>query len=121
MPNTVKDVVKEIVTDVLLKQAEKATSTLEKKDVPQVATSVTKEVTAAVEHATNNEPWYQSRVTWGAVISIALPVLGTLGVATDTINPDELVALCVAGGTVVGGLLTLYGRWAARKPLAMPG
>jgi Na+-transporting NADH:ubiquinone oxidoreductase subunit NqrC len=109
--------VRDVVTNALKEQASKPDSTLEKKDVPKVATAVTKEMTAVVEHATNNEPWYQSRVTWGAVISIILPILGTLGVATDTINPDELVALCVAGGTVVGGILTLYGRWAARKPI----
>jgi Na+-transporting NADH:ubiquinone oxidoreductase subunit NqrC len=114
---TVKDTVKELVTDALQKQAAKSTASLEKRDVPQVASAVVKEVNAVVEHATNNEPWYQSRVTWGAIISIILPIAGTLGVATDTINPDELVALCVAGGTVVGGILTLYGRWAARKPI----
>lgn len=81
------------------------------------ATAVTKEVAAVVINQTNQEPWYQSRVTWGALGSILLPILGVVGVTTDVITLDEFVALGLAAGTTVSGLLTLYGRWVAKKPI----
>lgn len=76
-------------------------------------------VTPAILHATNNEPWYQSRVTWGAIVSIATGVLSALGVATDWIDPDQAIALGLGVGSVVGGAITLYGRWKARKPIEL--
>lgn len=71
----------------------------------------------AVRHATNTEPWYQSRVTWGAIVSTAVPILALLGVATDAIDKDTAVSVGVALGTAIGGALTLYGRWRATKPI----
>lgn len=74
-------------------------------------------VEPVLEHAGNNEPWYRSRVTWGAIISTAIPLLGALGIAVDWIDPDEAAALGVALGTAIGGAVTLYGRWKATRPL----
>jgi hypothetical protein len=74
-------------------------------------------VEPVLEHLANAEPWYQSRVTWGAIISTAVPLLGAVGIAVDWIDPDEAAALGVALGTVIGGALTLYGRWKAKRPL----
>lgn len=88
-------------------------------DVAPVTKAVADKVVPAVLHATNNEPWYQSRVTWGAIVSIATGVLGALGVATDWIDPDQVIALGLGFGSVAGGLVTLYGRWKARKPIGM--
>lgn len=56
-------------------------------------------------------------MTWGAIISTVIPVLGAVGIAVDWIDPDEAAALGVALGTVIGGALTLYGRWKAKRPL----
>ena len=84
--------------------------------VRSVAERVTNEVGPVVDHLTNAEPWYRSRVTWGAIISAGIPIIGAFGVATDWINPDELAAIAVATVSAAGGLLTLYGRWKARKP-----
>lgn len=64
---------------------------------------------------TNNEPWYQSRVTWGAIAAI----LSGLGAAAGLLAAGDwspelwLTAL----GSVGGGLATLWGRWIAKKPL----
>lgn len=82
-----------------------------------VSNAVAKEVKPVVDHLTNQEPWYRSRVTWGAIASIALPLLGAFGVSSDIIDSDQFVALGLAVGTAAGGLLTLYGRWAAKKPI----
>lgn len=87
------------------------------RDIPPVTAAVVAKVAPVVLHATNNEPWYQSRVTWGAIASIALPLLGAVGVSSDVIDADQFVALGLALGTAAGGVLTLYGRWKAKKPL----
>lgn len=84
-----------------------------------VAKAITAEVLPGVLHATNNEPWYQSRVTWGAIVSIGIGLLGTFGVATDWIDPNQAISLGLGVGSVIGGVITLYGRWKARKPIGM--
>lgn len=82
-----------------------------------IAEEVIKQAAPVILHATNNEEWYRSRVTWGAIASIALPLLGAFGVSTDIIDADQFVALGLALGTAAGGVFTLYGRWKARKPI----
>lgn len=71
----------------------------------------------AFDHATNAEPWYRSRVTVGALLSAAAPILGLVGLQLSPESRDVLVAVIVALGGVVGPALTLYGRWAAKTPL----
>lgn len=87
------------------------------RDVGVVTAKVVKEVAPIVDHLTNNEPWFRSRVTWGAIASIALPLLGAFGVSSDIIDADQFVALGLALGTAAGGVFTLYGRWKAKKPI----
>ncbi len=84
---------------------------------PKIIHEVVKEVKPVVDHLTNNEPWYRSRVTWGAIGAIVLPLLGVFGVTTDVIDNDTFVALGLATGTVISGFLTLYGRWKATRPI----
>lgn len=86
-------------------------------DVAPVTAAIADAVSPMVLSATNNEPWYQSRVTWGALASILLPLLGVLGVTSDVLDADTFVAIGMAAGSAVGGFITLYGRWRARKPL----
>lgn len=76
-----------------------------------------REVAAQVEYATNAEPWYQSRVTIGAIVSIGAGVCGLLGLAVSPQDVETIVAVATAAGTLVGGLVTLYGRWVAKTPL----
>lgn len=83
----------------------------------EIAREVVREIGPMVAHATNNEPWYQSRVTIGALISIGTGVLALFGIV---ITPDDIATItsvALAGGTVLGGALTLYGRWKARTPI----
>lgn len=68
-------------------------------------------------HNANQEPWWQSRVTWGAIIAGIVPVLASVGVATDWLDQDTLAMGLAAGGSAVGAVITLYGRWKAKKPL----
>ncbi len=73
------------------------------------------EAAKVIVNQTNNEPWWQSRVTWGAIAAI-LGGLGTMAglVAAGDWTPNLWVA---ALGSVGGGIGTIYGRWAAKKPL----
>lgn len=97
---------------------------VERKDVPEVKPVVEKAVEQAmrteiiprVEHLTNQEPWYQSRVTLGALSGI-LGGTATLlmhfasgePLSVDTYGPPVMA--------ILGGITTLWGRWAATKPL----
>lgn len=86
-------------------------------DVKPISASVIAAVVPAILSATNNEPWYQSRVTIGAIVSIAIPILGLIGIKSDVIDANQLTALLVAAGSVVGGIITIYGRWKAKTPI----
>lgn len=97
--------------------AASGTNDLDRKDVSSVTAKVASEVVPVVLHATNNEPWYRSRVTWGALGSIVLPLLGFIGVSSDIVTLDEFVAGGLAVGTMISGAITLYGRWKAKRPI----
>jgi hypothetical protein len=117
-----------LVKAVIDKAADSSSNSLEKKDAPKIIAAVTAavndkiidaqhEVTATIAHVTNIEPWYQSRVTIGAIVSILVPLLGLIGVQSNILNADQLTSILLAAGTVIGGLFTLWGRWISRKPL----
>lgn len=68
-------------------------------------------------NAANAEPKIRSRVIIGAVVSITMPILGLVGIATDVINADELTAIVTALFTIAGGAYTLYGRLTTKPPI----
>ncbi|WP_104839237.1 hypothetical protein [Sinorhizobium fredii] len=92
--------------------------------VSPIAEAVTKKIAPEIIAATNNEPWWQSRVMWGSIVAIAAPIAAPLlswviG-ETVTISADEqanIAAALAAAGSAVGGLLAIYGRFRARKPI----
>jgi hypothetical protein len=90
-------------------------TTVTSAEAPAVRQEVANAVAPVIEHLTNNEPWYQSRVTWGAVFAI-LGGIATIGTAAANGETNAEV-YTTAGMSILGGLGTLYGRWAARKPL----
>lgn len=83
----------------------------------KVAEIVANELVPVVVHNTNNEPWYQSRVTIGALVSSAAGIAGLFGIAISPEDSELMIGVGVAAGTAIGGLVTLYGRWVAKKPL----
>jgi hypothetical protein len=107
-------------TKTLLAVSAAVAAAVAKPEVPADAKAVpaiVEAVTPLVEHSNNAEPWYQSRVTIGAMVSIAIPVLGALGVSADVLDADQLTAILTAAGALAGGALTLYGRWKAKQPI----
>lgn len=93
---------------------------LSQQQLPALAGSLAGAIASdpALAHAVNGEPWYRSRVTWGALVAAVAPLIGLL--VGHELRPDErsmLVDLATAGGTMAGAALALYGRWAARVPI----
>lgn len=86
---------------------------------PAVTAAVAAEVAPVLINATNSEPWYQSRVTWGVILAaagtLAKPFIGDLPI--DESQTADIVAALATLGQVVGFVLTLYGRWKAKKPI----
>ncbi len=80
------------------------------------APAIRKELVPVIEHLTNGEPWYKSRVTWGAIGAI-FGGIGTIAtaLANGDYNPEMLGTAALS---VLGGFGTLYGRWAAKPPVA---
>lgn len=86
--------------------------------VGPVSDIITSRVEPLIQHATNAEPWYQSRVTIGNYVTMASALIGPL--IGRTFSPEEqalMTALITGAGVVFGAGLSLYGRWVAKKPL----
>ncbi|QBQ54950.1 hypothetical protein [Nitrosococcus wardiae] len=64
-----------------------------------------------------SKAWYQSRGVWGGVVTIAAAAAGAVGVVISPEQQDLIVNSVVAIATGVGGLLSLYGRLKADKPI----
>jgi hypothetical protein len=75
-------------------------------------------VDPSLRHVANVEPWYRSRVTWGAIIAALSPILGLIfGRAIPSDDHALLVEIAVSLGTLTGAGLAIYGRWRAQTPL----
>jgi hypothetical protein len=117
MADNTRKVVADLVTDALKEVAASPSTSLKERDVAPAAKAVTDNVTAAVQHATNTEPWYQSRVTWGAIIAVGGGLAGIAGYSVDVDDQAQIVNGIVGLTTAVGGLIAWYGRWRAKKPI----
>lgn len=80
-----------------------------------VPTQAVQETAQVVINQTNNEPWFQSRVTLGSFGGI----LGALAVIANMFANGgvDVVELSGALATLIGAGVALYGRWAAKKPI----
>lgn len=115
-----------VVKDVLHVEAKKNTNDLKPADVPKVAASVTpkiehevqKQVGAVVTNAVNAEPWYQSRVIIGTVVTLLATAAKIGGHELALVDQNSITDLVLQGGQVLGGLYALYGRLrAGLKPI----
>ena len=86
-------------------------------DAPLVAHRVAEALAPVIINKANAEPWWQSNVTWGALVSIATGLLALAGYTLAPEDVDQIIIIGTAGGTAIGGLWTLYGRWKAKKPI----
>lgn len=107
----------EMIKDAVTVAVDKPSVEAKDSSIVPISKEVQKEVVPHVLHLTNNEPWYQSRVTWGAIITILVPLAGVAGIQLDWLDADQFVSLMTAFATTVGGFITLYGRWVATRPI----
>jgi hypothetical protein len=63
------------------------------------------------------KPWYKSRTVWGALIAIAASLANAAGIEVTAGDEGELADLLVAAAGTTGGLIALYGRIFARRPV----
>lgn len=87
------------------------------RDIGPVSEAIAREIAPTVMHKANAEPWYQSQVTIGALVSIGTGVLALFGIAVSPQDAELFIGVGVAAGTAIGGAITLYGRWKAKKPI----
>lgn len=124
MTNKIQEAVRTAIVKGATEAALAGTTDTQPRDVPTITSKVLNQVAPIVAHATNSEPWYQSRVMWGSIIAIAAPIAAPLISLiigeTVTIDADEQAAIAsalAAVGAGMGGLWAIYGRFAAKKPL----
>lgn len=86
-------------------------------NVGAVAEAVAKQIAPRMAHEANAEPWYQSRVTWGALVSIGTGIAALAGYTLSAADLEQIIVIGTAAGTAIGGVLTLWGRWIAKKPI----
>lgn len=87
------------------------------RDTKEIVEAVQEKVAPIVAHATNNEPWWQSRVTLGAILTAVAGVVGIFGYAFPAEVQGKVIDAVIALAPLVGAAITLYGRWVAKKPL----
>jgi hypothetical protein len=93
-------------------------------DADFVADLAADEAVPVILHQTNQEPWYQSRVTLGAIVAIGSGFATLGGFSVDESAQRQILDTFVGVGTiagslgaVLGGVTALWGRWVARRPL----
>ena len=117
MPINAKSAIAAAIVAGVKAAAASPSNDLKKPDVVAVARQVADEVIPTVLNATNNEPWYQSRVTLGALLAAVAGVLGIFGFAFPDEMQGKVLDLVIALGPILGAGLALYGRWAAKKAI----
>lgn len=64
-----------------------------------------------------NKAWWASKTIWGGLITLLSVVLSVLGYQMTTEDQEILVAAITAIMGSVGGLLAIWGRVKASKPI----
>lgn len=118
---TIAEKVASSATAAVVNVAAKESNTLNKTDIAEARPEIKEAITKAVEanpefqHVTNTEPWFQSRVTLGAISAIGSGAFGFYAAWQAGIRDWEILSPFIVA--VLGGLGTIYGRWVASKPL----
>lgn len=81
-----------------------------------IANAAVKGAAEVIINQTNNEPWYQSTVTIGALVTLLTAGYAfAWNIVRDGLPPPADFATQI--GPIVGASVTLYGRWFALRPL----
>lgn len=66
----------------------------------------------------DSKPWYASKTIWGAVSAILMNAALLAGIEVDMDDMQALTIALVNVGTIVGGLISVYGRKTAYKRIS---
>lgn len=102
---------------IILKELLKGDAPVHPNNAAEVAQAAAEAAAPVLVNKTNSEPWYQSRVTWGALVSIGTGLATLFGYSIAPQDAELILVIGMASGTFMGGAITLWGRWAAKKPL----
>lgn len=110
------------VKDVVVKSIQDPETDLESSSPHLTASEIAQQVASAVDavvaHLSDNEPWYQSRVVWGSIISLGGTIAALFGLnVSQEVQANYTSLAVILAPVVVGGATALYGRYFARKPL----
>lgn len=111
----VRNAIAHAVTDAVIDAARDPRTDTTAADAGIVSAAVVKEVGPILEHATNNEPFYQSRVMIGSIGTIVTSVFGIIALYSAGVTDGELYAAPISG--IIGASFAIYGRLLATKPL----
>ena len=81
-----------------------------------IANAAVKGAAEVIINQTNNEPWYQSTVTIGALVTLITAGYAFAWNVAHTGLPAP-ADFATQIGPIVGAFVTLYGRWFALRPL----
>ncbi len=119
MTETKSEIQKTVETKVIQAVQESASDPAVKMDysaVPDVVNSVLTKILPSILHSTSQEPWYQSRVFWSAVLGVIGGVLGIFGVAFPAEIQASYLNIVMALVPLVAAVFALWGRYSS-KPL----
>lgn len=112
------------VSEALAAAAASPSISLQHQDVEATTAAVTTALAPTLDYLANREPWYRSPVTMGSLVAVGA---GLAGIAGYTVTAEDqrqivdsvvaLTDLATAAAAVLGGLVALWGRWRARRPL----
>ncbi len=87
-------------------------------DIKPISDAVREEITPMVINATNNEPWYQSTIIMGALLTIGLKALAQLGWAVpEELHGPILDLIIGVGPYITAGAIILSRKGFFSKPL----
>lgn len=109
-------IAKSIIKRVVGKQIDNSVLPISNTVADAVADQAAEAVAPLLVNATNNEPWYQSRVTLGSGFAV-LASIGVIGGMLTGVMDFDIQVLAANLATLLGAAFALYGRYAAKKPL----
>lgn len=113
-----------LVTKGVERAAQSPNVALQPTDAAAVTNTVVHEVVQGIHadpvlrNELNQERWYQSRVTLGAIAALISTILGFAGIAISDDEMGMIIDVIGALGTIASIGYLLYGRWAGNlKPV----
>lgn len=64
-----------------------------------------------------DKKWYESKGVWGGLVTLVAAGAAIAGYTINDADVEQLTNLATALGAAIGGVLAIWGRVAASKPI----